>query len=143
MEINRISNSEEETLEFGEELSKPLVGGETIFLEGSLGMGKTVLAKGIAKGLGIDERDVVSPSFVLVKEYGGGRLALFHVDLYRLSGTEEIEGLGLEEISGRDDAVILVEWGEKLTILWGEPTVLVRFDDLGGTRRRIRVYSSL
>ena len=81
-------------------------------LIGELGAGKTVLAKGIAEGLGVeDDREVTSPSFVLVNEYRG-RVPVYHVDLYRLENSAEVEGIGWEEfISG--PGVTLVEWAEK------------------------------
>jgi tRNA threonylcarbamoyladenosine biosynthesis protein TsaE len=132
----RVSKSEEETARLGETLARACRGGEVISLEGSLGMGKTVFAKGIARGLGIDEKEVTSPSFVLIREHKG-RLLLFHIDLYRVDRVEEMKGIGLEECFGRADAVSVVEWGEKLIPLFGKPSCRVRFEDLGGRRRRI------
>jgi len=87
-----------------------------VALMGNLGSGKTVLAKGIARGLGVeDEREITSPSFVLVNEYQG-RLPVHHVDLFRLQGPGQVEDLGWEEfISG--PGVTLVEWAEKVPSL--------------------------
>src|SRR5689334_7069473 len=79
------SRSLEETLEFGGRLARELQRGDVIALSGELGAGKTALVKGIARGLGITV-EVTSPTFTLIHEYGGGRLPLFHVDLYRLDG---------------------------------------------------------
>ena len=78
------SLSEQETIEIGRTLGRGLHGGDLVLLEGELGLGKTVLAKGIAAGLGVDPDDVTSPSYTLVQEYEGGRVPLFHLDLYRL-----------------------------------------------------------
>ena len=82
-------------------MGRGLRGGELLLLEGDLGLGKTVLAKGIAEGLGIAPDNVTSPSFTLVQEYHGGRVPVFHVDLYRLESVEEMGTLGIEEILGR------------------------------------------
>jgi tRNA threonylcarbamoyladenosine biosynthesis protein TsaE len=103
-----VSRSEDETLSIGERIGCACVGGELIGLVGPLGSGKSVLAKGIAKGLGV-AGTVRSPSFNLMREYTG-RLILRHWDLFRLDGG--FEGLGLLE-SVDDSAVVLVEWAER------------------------------
>src|SRR5262245_47467438 len=82
------SQSEEQTRAFGRLLADRLRGGELIGLTGALGAGKTVLVRGLAEGLGIAERKVRSPSFTLINEYGGGRLPLYHIDLYRMIPSE-------------------------------------------------------
>jgi tRNA threonylcarbamoyladenosine biosynthesis protein TsaE len=102
----------EQTLGLGRLFGGMLAEGFLVALMGDLGSGKTVLAKGIAKGLGVeDEREVTSPSFVLVNEYRG-RLPVRHVDLYRLQGPGEVEDLGWEELISLP-GVTLVEWAEK------------------------------
>ncbi|MHC5053068.1 MAG: tRNA (adenosine(37)-N6)-threonylcarbamoyltransferase complex ATPase subunit type 1 TsaE, partial [Planctomycetota bacterium] len=78
------SLSEGETYEMGRTLGRRLTAGELILLEGSLGVGKTVFARGVAAGLGVAPEQVCSPSFTLVHEYSGGRHRLFHIDLYRI-----------------------------------------------------------
>jgi tRNA threonylcarbamoyladenosine biosynthesis protein TsaE len=132
------SLSEEETLELGRNLARGLKGGELILLEGDLGMGKTVFARGLAVGLGIPEDEVRSPSFTLVNEYEGGRCPLFHVDLYRLDDGDDLEGLGLEELT-EGGGVVMVEWGEKLPPWYRRDAVAVRFLDLGEGSRRIEI----
>src|SRR5439155_6875132 len=77
-----------------------------------LGAGKTAFVRGLAEGLGITPDEVSSPTFTLIQEYRGGRLPLFHVDLYRLNDAREIDDLGLDEIG--EDGVIAIEWAEKL-----------------------------
>ena len=132
------SLSEQETLDLGRRLGSTLQGGELILLEGDLGMGKTVFARGIAVGLGIGEEEVRSPSFALVHEYEGGRYPLFHVDLYRLDGSEDLEGLGLDELT-QSGGVVIVEWGEKLPPWYRRDALTVRFHDLGEGSRRIEL----
>ena len=132
------SLSEEETQNLGRKMAQTLKGGELIVLEGDLGMGKTVFARGIAAGLGISEDQVRSPSFTLVHEYEGGRCPLFHVDLYRLDGDEDLEGLGLDELT-EAGSVVLVEWGEKLPLWYRRDALTVRFHDLGEDSRQIEL----
>ena len=132
------SLSEEETFELGRATARGLSGGELVLLEGDLGLGKTVFARGIAVGLGIPAEDVSSPSFTLIQEYRGGRLDMVHVDLYRLGSAEEIATLGLEEILD-SQAVVVVEWGEKLPPHQRRDAIVVRFHDVGEGSRRIEV----
>jgi tRNA threonylcarbamoyladenosine biosynthesis protein TsaE len=104
--IVRRTRSPEETRSLGRKLSRALVSGDVVCLSGPLGSGKTCLIQ----GLGITEK-VGSPSFVLVVEYSGP-LPVRHVDLYRLEGPSEMDGLGLEDFCG-GEGISLVEWGEK------------------------------
>jgi tRNA threonylcarbamoyladenosine biosynthesis protein TsaE len=123
----------------GRGIGRALKGGELLLLEGDLGHGKTVFARGVAVGLGIPPDEVSSPSFTLVHEYRGGRLPLFHVDLYRLeSPEEEVGGLGIEEILAAG-GVVLVEWGERLPPYLRRDAVLVRLHDVGEGSRRIEI----
>jgi tRNA threonylcarbamoyladenosine biosynthesis protein TsaE len=117
---------------FGEMLSE----GSLVALMGELGSGKTVLAKGIAKGLGVEEeREVTSPSFILVNEYRG-RFPVHHVDLYRLQSPGEVEDLGWTElISG--PGVTLVEWAEKAPNLLPEERIEVHLHWVGAGVRRL------
>ncbi len=107
-----LSTSERETERIGTELAERLVAGDVVLLSGGLGAGKTALVRGIAAGLGCDPSDVSSPTFTLVQEYGGGRLPLCHVDLYRLDRLES-EDLGLGELS-EEGSVVAIEWPERL-----------------------------
>ena len=106
-----ISHSPAETQSLGEAWGREAATGLVICLSGELGAGKTQLAKGIALGLGITAR-VHSPSFTLVNEYNGGRLPLFHVDLYRLDSREQIIAAGLEEYF-HPRGVAVIEWAER------------------------------
>jgi tRNA threonylcarbamoyladenosine biosynthesis protein TsaE len=135
------SLSEDETLDLGRGLGRALKGGELLLLEGDLGYGKTVFARGIALALGIAPEEVSSPSFTLVHEYTGGRVPLFHIDWYRLeSPDEEVGSLGIEEILAVG-GVVLVEWGERLPPFLKRGATTVRFHDVGEGSRRIEILA--
>ena len=135
------SLSEEETLDLGRNVGRSLKGGELVLLEGDLGFGKTVFARGIATGLGIPPDEVSSPSFTLVHEYRGGRVPLFHVDLYRLTQPEEDVGaLGIEEILTAG-GIVLVEWGERLPPFLKRGATTIRLHDVGEGSRRIEIVA--
>lgn len=103
----------------------PLCGpGDLIVLAGEMGAGKTAFAQGFARGLGIDE-PVTSPTFTIVREYAGGRLALHHLDMYRLDQLREVLELGVAEMLD-EDAVMLVEWGDAVLPALGDQYLEVR-----------------
>jgi tRNA threonylcarbamoyladenosine biosynthesis protein TsaE len=106
-----ISHSPAETESFGETWGRSAKNGLVIALSGDLGAGKTQLVKGIARGLSINTR-VHSPTFTLVNVYTGGRLTLFHIDLYRLETEAQILSAGIEEYL-RPDGVTVIEWAER------------------------------
>ena len=107
-----ISRSPEETFALGEDWGRNAQRGWVIGLSGDLGAGKTQLVKGIARGLGSPMR-VHSPTFALLNEYGGGRLPLFHIDLYRLNNREDVISAGLEEYLINPEGITVVEWIER------------------------------
>jgi tRNA threonylcarbamoyladenosine biosynthesis protein TsaE len=111
---NFVSHSPEETFEFAYKLGEEINAGSIFLLSGDLGAGKTVFTKGLAAGLGIDPADVASPTFTLINQHDG-RLRLVHIDLYRLEGGAEVwYGLGLDEILSDSEAVVVIEWAERL-----------------------------
>jgi tRNA threonylcarbamoyladenosine biosynthesis protein TsaE len=135
------SLSEEETMDLGRGLGRVLKGGELLLLQGDLGYGKTVFARGVASALGIVSEEVSSPSFTLVHEYKGGRVPVFHIDLYRLeTPEEEVGALGIEEILAAG-GVVLVEWGEKLPPFLRRGATTIRFHDVGEGSRRIEILA--
>jgi tRNA threonylcarbamoyladenosine biosynthesis protein TsaE len=135
------SLSEEETVDLGRGLGRALKGGELLLLQGDLGYGKTVFARGVAVALGVLAEEVSSPSFTLVHEYKGGRVPLFHIDLYRLdSPEEEVGALGIEEILAAG-GVVLVEWGEKLPPFLKRGATTIQFHDVGEGSRRIEILA--
>ena len=120
-----------------EVLSSGFRGGEVVLLSGDLGAGKTAFVKRLARGLGIDPGEVVSPTFVLLTRYRG-RLLLHHADLYRLAGRGDEGEIGLEELPGRD-GVLAVEWAERLSDMPWPKAIRVSLEHAGGDARRIRV----
>jgi tRNA threonylcarbamoyladenosine biosynthesis protein TsaE len=105
------TQSEDDTAALGRELAATLAAGDVLLLYGDLGAGKTAFVRGLAEGLGVDRGEVSSPTFTLIQEYRGGRLPLFHVDLYRIDDAREFDELGLDEIA--EDGVLAIEWADK------------------------------
>jgi len=131
-----VTESAGETEEIGRQLGEELKPGDVIALYGDLGTGKTVVVKGIASSLGVEGK-VGSPSFTIVSEYEG-RIPLYHIDLFRLSGVEEILRIGYEEyVYG--DGVCAVEWAEKMKRLLPERRLDIKLYHMGGNRRKIEV----
>ena len=131
-----ITENAEETFALGERIGRALKGKETIALEGEPGAGKTVLTKGIAKGLGVTDL-VTSPTFTILNEYEG-RAKLFHYDMYRISDPEELGEVGFSERLG--EGVTVVEWSENIRSALPVDAVFVAVDYLG-EKRRVTVYA--
>ena len=130
-----ISRTPRETFELGRRLAERLRPGDVLALAGDLGAGKTQFAKGIAAGLGV-EAEVTSPTFTLIHEYPGGRLPLFHADLYRLETEKEALGIGLDDYL-ESEGVTVVEWADKFAALLPPGTRWVRLRALEGDEREI------
>ncbi len=128
-----ISNSPEETLRLGEQWGGEAKPGWLVGLTGDLGAGKTQLVKGIARGLGIASR-IQSPTFTLVHAYREGRMALYHIDLYRLDTPEQVFAAGLEEYFRQTDGLTVVEWAERYPL---KESLHARIESIGETQRRI------
>lgn len=137
-----ISHSPAETESLGELWGREAVPGLVIALSGDLGAGKTQLVRGLARGLGGTTR-VHSPTFTLVNEYGGGRLKLFHLDLYRLETAEQIHSAGIEEFL-QPDGVAVIEWAERMSRHEWQMTKrrVVQIEVVSETERRI-VYEDI
>lgn len=120
------STSSQMTFEFAKKIGENLKSGDALCLDGDLGVGKTVFTKGVAAGLGIKD-DVSSPTFTLIQEYYGGRLPLYHFDVYRIDGPWDMDDLGYEEYF-YGEGVCLVEWGSMIKELFPENTIYVRIE---------------
>lgn len=133
-----ISKSVDETIDLGAELAKKLKAGDVVALIGDLGAGKTVLTKGIAKGLGVKNvRYVNSPTFVVIKEYKG-KIPLYHFDLYRLDKTSVIDAENYEEYF-YGGGVSVVEWAEKIKKLLPKKYIEVKLSVVDETKRKIEI----
>ena len=135
--MEHVTNSPEETEALGEMLAGRLEPGTVIAFTGDLGAGKTAFVRGLARGLGIAER-VTSPTFTIVNEYEGGRLPLFHFDMYRLGSADELFDIGWEDYLARG-GVCAVEWSEHAGDAFEEEPVWV--DIRRGERDSQRVIS--
>lgn len=134
------SHGEADTFAFGRTLAAGLRAGDVVLLRGDLGAGKTVLARGIAVGLGVPAEEVRSPTFTLVNPYQG-RLPVYHLDLYRIERAADLDELGLEEILG-GDGVAIVEWGERLGAWRPKHFLEISIADLGGTDRGLALLDT-
>ncbi len=115
------SGSEEETRRIGFRLGETLQPPRVVLLSGELGAGKTVFTQALAAGLEVEDLTLVrSPSFTLINEYPSARGRIYHVDLYRLEGADDFHSIGIEEILERE-AVVIIEWGEKLDLPVDDP----------------------
>jgi tRNA threonylcarbamoyladenosine biosynthesis protein TsaE len=133
-----VTKSSEETIQRGREIGAQLKAPVLVLLTGDLGAGKTTLTKGIASGLGAaKEDDVTSPTFTLVHKYEGCSRA-YHIDLYRIGDFHDFETLGLEDVFA-ENAVVIVEWPDKLNLRTGWPTVRIRLEHVSEDSRRILI----
>ena len=133
-----ISKSESDTESIAEDFAKTLSGGEVIAFRGGLGMGKTCFTRGLARGLGFSGA-VTSPTFALINEYIGGRLSVYHFDMYRISSWEELYSSGFFEYS-EENGVVVAEWSENIENALPENTVYIEFQRLSEESRRISIY---
>ena len=131
-----ITHSPEETEKIGEALAKSLQPGTILAYRGDLGAGKTAFTRGLARGLGCKET-VTSPTYTIVNEYLGGRLPLFHFDMYRLASSDDLWDIGWEDYLERG-GVCAVEWSENVQDAM-EDAITVTIEKLGETTRQITI----
>ena len=130
-----ISRSPAATRRLGAKLARKLKPQDVLALTGQMGAGKTVFVQGLAQGLGVPAGKVASPSFVLVREYGG-RMGLFHADLFRLEKLPEAATVGLEEYYERD-GVTVIEWANRVPGVLPEEYLEIRFEVVDPRKRRL------
>jgi tRNA threonylcarbamoyladenosine biosynthesis protein TsaE len=129
-----VTRSQDETEALARAVAEQLRAGDVLRLSGPLGAGKTAFVRGLAAGLGIDPDEISSPTFTLVHAYRGGRLRLFHADLYRL-GRTDANDLGLEEL-GVEDGVLAIEWPDRLAHSL-EGAIEIAIEVIDETTRRV------
>jgi tRNA threonylcarbamoyladenosine biosynthesis protein TsaE len=133
------THSADETFELAYGFGESITGSTIFLLQGDLGTGKTVFAKGIAAGLDIDPAEVNSPTFTIVNQHEG-RMRMYHLDLYRIDGDpDEIRELGLEEIFNEENAVVVIEWPERLGSFRIQNAYCVKISDVGGESRTLSI----
>ncbi len=147
MRTEIISSSPRQTKAIGQIFARSLRGGAIVCLQGDLGGGKTTFAQGLAQGLGV-RAQITSPSFVLMKRYDvrtpKTRIKHFyHLDCYRLKRASEIEGIGLPEILAEEDALILIEWAERISEYLPFQRITIRFKFLDQNQRKITFKTKL
>ena len=135
-----LTNSPLETEAVGEKLAKQLLPGAVIAYRGDLGAGKTAFTRGLARGLGYDE-PVTSPTYTIVNEYLGGRLPLFHFDMYRLRSSDDLWDIGWEDYLDRG-GVCAVEWSENVADAMEDP-ILITIEKLGEDTRQITIEGGI
>ena len=132
----KASRSPEETEKLGETLARELKPGDVVTLIGEIGAGKTTFVRGLARGLGVPDGSVASPSFVLVRQYTSGRMPLYHADLFRLENLPQAASVGLEECY-EAGGVTLIEWGNKVPGVLPEQFLEIRFEAMDPESRRL------
>lgn len=135
------TNSVEETEEVGEIMGRSLKGGEVIALEGGLGAGKTALIRGLARGLGIKDHEISSPTFVFLHEHHG-RLPLAHLDLFRIGSPSDLPDLGIQDYL-ESSWVVAVEWAERAALYLPEDRLTIRMSETENHHhRRLMLHTS-
>lgn len=131
------SDSPQQTEEIAAALAKKLTGGEVIAYRGDLGMGKTCFTRGLAKGLGYTG-EVTSPTFAIINEYLGGRLNLFHFDMYRIESWEDLYSCGYFDYIDQG-GIIAAEWSENIEGALEDNTIFVTISKISDTKRKITI----
>lgn len=139
-DLDIISHGAEQTRRLGAHLGAVVRKGDVVLLQGEFGTGKTTFTQGIARGLGIDAHYVNSPTFTLINEYKSARGRLYHIDLYRLEGDEQIATLGLDDYFD-GNGIMVIEWPERAVTWLPQERLEVRFFHLNETKRTLRFYA--
>lgn len=132
-----ISTSEKKTLELAENIARKSKTPLCLCLYGDLGSGKTVFSKGFARGLGIEPKKIKSPTFTLVRKYAVGKKLFYHCDFYRIMEPDELLSADLEEIFQQQNAVVVIEWPERIEKLLPQKRMNIAFEYKNPTTRII------
>lgn len=136
--VEYTSRSVRQTEQIAGELARALVGGECVALHGNLGAGKTQFVRGLVRALGGNARAVSSPTFVLLNVYRDGRLTVYHLDAYRVSGPEDFEAIGFAELL-EQGGVVVVEWASKVSGVLPPRVIDVHIEPIDQNTRNITV----
>lgn len=131
-----------QTQVFAKDFAKNLKGGDTLCLYGNLGAGKTTFVQGLASGLGIKQR-IISPTFIIIREYKIKNLDFYHIDLYRIESKHDLIGLGIKEIISNTNNIIAIEWAEKLQDLMPKRRIDLRLEYIDENKRKITINKLL
>ena len=127
-----------QTIKLGEDFSQEIKPGEFLAFFGDLGIGKTTFVQGLAKGLGIKRR-IISPTFIIVRTYLVKSATFYHVDLYRTQSTDDLLGIGLDQIIEGRNNIVALEWAEKMGDLLPKKRIDLFFRNLGDDKREIKI----
>jgi tRNA threonylcarbamoyladenosine biosynthesis protein TsaE len=136
--VTHLSRSPTQTQTIAGGLARSLKGGECIALEGDLGAGKTQFVRGLLRGLGGEPRSVSSPTFMLLNVYDTGRLTVYHLDAYRVTGPEDFEAIGFTELL-EQGGVVVVEWASRVSELLPADRIDVLIEPVSERERRIEI----
>ena len=141
MSVRLLAEGEEAMVRLGSRLSRALVPGAIVYLEGDLGMGKTTLSRGVVQGFG-HSGAVKSPTYTLIETYSTTVAEISHLDLYRLEDSEELDFIGFRDLL-ETDSVLLIEWPERVESIARLATVQVGIEHRDSESRQLKVYSDL
>lgn len=133
-----ITKSDKETRVLGRKLANKLKNGDFLALYGNLGSGKTTFIQGLAQGLGVKRR-IISPTFIIIRQYNLEKSTFFHIDLYRTQKPDDILGLGIDQIIASKNSIIALEWAEKLGDFLPKKRIDIKFNYLNENEREIKI----
>jgi tRNA threonylcarbamoyl adenosine modification protein YjeE len=132
--------SEEQTMALAARIAEALLPGDIVTLDGPLGAGKTCFVRGLARGLGIDPAQVSSPTFIIRQEYDGPDVTLTHIDGYRVTGPDELETIGWDELLDCSETIVVIEWPSRLdSAVADRVTLAVTFEHISAGQRELTV----
>jgi len=137
-EENVIVTSLRQTKEFAQKFAQKLKGGDVICLIGNLGSGKTYLTKFIAETLGVEEKEIISPTFVYYRKHKGKKFTVNHFDFYRIEDEFEAESIALDDALSKD-TITFIEWADKIPSLLPQERITIKIKNLGGEKREFLI----